>query len=101
LLLAISLWYSLGVLSISTSKWLLTKTKFPRGSSRYYKHVGGLEPLVLTLQQLFVGSSFLRYLLSIRCLQSVGAQPLASLCSPLATKMSSTTASSTSTGFSR
>lgn len=81
LFLAVLLWYSLGVISISTSKWLLLKSQVPPGSNRYYYHIGGVAPLVLTLQQLLLGSTFLRFLLSIRCLQSPGIQPLASLCS--------------------
>eukprot|EP00980_Cylindrotheca_fusiformis_P029528 scaffold23499_cov109-Cylindrotheca_fusiformis.AAC.5 len=80
LVLAVLLWYSLGIISISTSKWLLLQSKLPVGSNRYYYHVGGVAPLVLTTQQLALGSTFLRFLLSIRCLQSPGIQPLASLC---------------------
>lgn len=58
---AVILWYSLGVLSIATSKLLLTGGGgFP------------VSPLALTLQQLMIGSSFLRFLLRIRFLGSSG-----------------------------
>lgn len=96
LFLAVVLWYSLGVISISTSKLLLLKSKLPPGSNRYYQHVGGVAPLVLTLQQLLLGITFLRFLLSIRCLQSPGIQPLASLCGP---DSSSTSSSSTASSM--
>jgi hypothetical protein len=94
LFLAVVLWYSLGVISISTSKLLLLKSKLPPGSNRYYQHVGGVAPLVLTLQQLLLGITFLRLLLSIRCLQSPGIQPLASLCGPDSSSKSSSSTTS-------
>ena len=46
---AVLLWYLLGVLSISTTKVLLTD----------YQHLG-MTPLFLTVQQLFIGAFFLR-----------------------------------------
>ena len=79
LFIAVFLWYSLGVISISTSKLLLMKSKLPAGSIRYYHHVGAVSPMLLTLQQLLFGSTFLRFLLNIRFLDSPGIQPLASL----------------------
>jgi hypothetical protein len=94
LFLAVVLWYSLGVISISTSKLLLLKSKLPPESNRYYQHVGGVAPLVLTLQQLLLGITFLRFLLSMRCLQSPGIQPLASLCGPDSSSKSSSSTTS-------
>lgn len=80
LLLAVVLWYSLGVISISTSKLLLTPpSESSIESPRQHHHVGGVAPLVLTLQQLFLGSNFLRFLLSIRFMGSAGLQPYESL----------------------
>ena len=75
LLLAVLLWYCLGVVSITSSKILLTPAKVHFKHPRYYHHVGGVPPLYLTLQQLFLGSCFLRTLLSIRFLNSPGVQP--------------------------
>lgn len=64
LFLAVILWYTLGVLSITTSKLLLT---------RYTDFV---SPLVLTFQQLIIGSSVLRFLLRIQFLgMTKGLQP--------------------------
>lgn len=59
--IAVLLWYSLGVLSIATSKLLLTGD-------------GGIRvsPLALTLQQLLIGSSLLRFLLRIGFMGSSG-----------------------------
>jgi hypothetical protein len=79
LLLAVILWYTLGVISISTSKLLLTPSKHHANSPRYYFHVGGVPPLILTMQQLLLGSSLLRFLLSIHFLNSPGLQPWESL----------------------
>ena len=79
LCLAVLLWYSLGVISISTSKLLLTPSKHHIRSPRYYYHAGGVAPLILTLQQLFLGSNFLRFLLNIRFMNSAGLQSYASL----------------------
>jgi drug/metabolite transporter (DMT)-like permease len=70
LVAAVFLWYSLGVVSISSSKVLLT----PYGGSGIddvflddeyetharYQHAGGVSPLFLTVQQLLLGSTFLR-----------------------------------------
>ena len=61
LVVAIVLWYNLGVLSIGTSKFLLTSC--------------GVPPLFLTLQQLVFGSSYLRFLLHLRAFGSAGLQP--------------------------
>lgn len=58
LFVAVLLWYGLGVVSIGTSKILLTTD----ASS----HVGGVPPLYLTLQQLFLGAALLRFLAEIR-----------------------------------
>ena len=70
------------------------KSKLPEGSKRYYHHVGGVAPILLTFQQLALGSTFLRFLLSIRCLQSPGIQPLASLCIDESSKTSMSSSSS-------
>lgn len=75
LVLAVLLWYSLGIISISTSKLLLTTSKVAPNHPRYYHHVGGVPPLFLTLQQFLLGSTFLRFLLSIKFLNSPGLQP--------------------------
>mmetsp|Transcript_32234 Transcript_32234/g.78348 ORF Transcript_32234/g.78348 Transcript_32234/m.78348 type:complete len:517 (+) Transcript_32234:808-2358(+) len=86
LVVAVALWYSLGIISISTSKLLLLAPPSDAhpmmgesSSSAYYTHVGGMAPIMLTLQQLLLGSTFLRFLLSIQFLQSPGVLPLASL----------------------
>jgi drug/metabolite transporter (DMT)-like permease len=67
--IAVLLWYSLGVVSIATSKVLLTGNG---GSIR-------VSPLALTLQQLLIGSSLLRFLLRIRFLGSSGLKSWASV----------------------
>ena len=64
LFLAVVLWYSLGVVSIGTSKVLLGR---------------GVPPLWLTLQQLAIGMSLLRGLLQLRLLGSQGVQPWSQL----------------------
>lgn len=55
ILIAVLLWYFLGVFSIATTKLLLSS---------------GVPPLYLTLQQLFLGSNLLRFLLHIRAFGS-------------------------------
>jgi hypothetical protein len=80
LLLAVLLWYSLGVISISTSKLLLTPSRYNQHNPQYYRHVGGVAPLVLTVQQLLIGISFLRFLIGVKFLNSPGLQPWLSLC---------------------
>ena len=62
LFLAVLLWYTLGVLSIGSSKVLLQNS--------------GVPPLFLTLQQLWIGSSLLQLLLRIHFLNSPGLMPL-------------------------
>jgi hypothetical protein len=57
---AILLWYVLGVVSIGTTKVLLED---------------GAPPLWLTLQQLFLGSNLLSFLLHARAMGSAGLQP--------------------------
>jgi hypothetical protein len=57
---AVLLWYLLGVLSIGTTKLLLNQ---------------GVPPLYLTLQQLFLGSNFLRFLLEYKAFGSAGLAP--------------------------
>ena len=56
--LAVLAWYLLGVVSITTTKILLTEPK-ASGTSNWdddlLLHIGGLNPLVLTVQQLSVG----------------------------------------------
>jgi hypothetical protein len=91
LVVAVLLWYSLGVVSISTSKLLLTPYQWPseqpvldddhiNNSTQHYahylQHIGGVPPLWLTLQQLLLGSTFLRFLLSINFLNSPGLHPI-------------------------
>jgi drug/metabolite transporter (DMT)-like permease len=75
LVLAVILWYTLGILSISTSKLLLTTSQVAPNHPRYFHHVGGVPPLFLTLQQFLLGSTFLRFLLSMNFLNSPGLQP--------------------------
>ena len=70
LVVAVILWYSLGVASISSSKVLLTPYDGIDIDDEYlddayethavFQHVGGLPPLFLTVQQLLLGSTFLR-----------------------------------------
>lgn len=71
LVMAVLLWYLLGVVSIGTSKLLLSS---PNG----HHGVGNVPPLYLTLQQLLIGSTLLRYLLRMRAFGSVGMQPFPS-----------------------
>jgi hypothetical protein len=66
LIIAVMLWYCLGVISITTSNLLMMKPKH---------HIGGVPPLFLTLQQLLIGTITLRFLLSIGFLGSRGIQP--------------------------
>lgn len=66
LIVAVFLWYSLGVISITTSNLLMMKP---------LDHVGGIPPLFLTLQQLIIGTTVLRFLLHIRFLGTAGIQP--------------------------
>lgn len=61
LLVAVGLWYTLGVVSIGTSKVLLSDHAL--GSS-----VGSVPPCYLTLQQLLIGSTLLRFLIRHRFL---------------------------------
>ncbi|GAX27251.1 hypothetical protein FisN_13Lh190 [Fistulifera solaris] len=61
LALAVCLWYSLGIVSIGSSKLLLSTQQLP--------------PLCLTFQQFVIGSTFVRILLKSRCLSSPGLQP--------------------------
>lgn len=63
LVVAILLWYSLGIVSISTSKILLNQK---------------VSPIFLTFQQLLIGSLLLRILLEVRFLNSPGLKPLSS-----------------------
>jgi drug/metabolite transporter (DMT)-like permease len=68
--IAILLWYSLGVLSIASSKILLTGSQQVDGI-----RMVRVNPLSLTLQQLVIGVSLLRFLLYIRFLNSSGVKP--------------------------
>lgn len=63
---AILLWYTLGVISITSSNLLMMEP---------VDHVGGVPPLLLTLQQLIIGVTMLQFLLRIRFLGSPGIQP--------------------------
>eukprot|EP00978_Attheya_sp_CCMP212_P043008 scaffold272977_cov51-Attheya_sp.AAC.3 len=63
---AVIAWYLLGVLSISTTKLLLTPSQ---------PDVGGVTPLWLTIQQLGVGCTFLRCLMYWKVFGSHGLQP--------------------------
>lgn len=65
LFIAVLLWYSLGVISIGTSKLLLMGR---------HDGSGGVPPLFLTFQQLIIGSSLLRSMLQLRFLGSSGLQ---------------------------
>ena len=65
LVVAVALWYGLGVVSIATSKLLLTQ------------YAGAVPPLVLTVQQLLIGTAVLRAALQGRFLSSPGLQPAA------------------------
>lgn len=62
LIIAVFLWYTLGVISITTSNLLMMEPH-------------NLPPLALTMQQLLIGATLLRFLLSIRFLGSAGIQP--------------------------
>ena len=66
LAVAVLLWYTLGVISITSSNLLMME---PRD------YVGGVPPLFLTFQQLVIGTTLLRGLLHIRFLGSPGIQP--------------------------
>jgi len=77
--LAVALWYSLGVVSIATSKVLLLPMISHNMSSATSTGVH-LSPLALTLQQLLIGSTLLRCLLYGRGVvwtgsSSAGLQP--------------------------
>ena len=63
LIVAVALWYLLGVVSIATSKLLLTH------------YTAAVPPLVLTVQQLLIGTTLLRFLLHTHFLSSPGLQP--------------------------
>jgi Triose-phosphate Transporter family len=74
--LAVLLWYCMGVVSIGTSKMLLMSHHVPGGGEQGNDaFFGGVPPLFLTLQQQVIGSLLLRFLLSIRFLDSSGIQP--------------------------
>jgi drug/metabolite transporter (DMT)-like permease len=60
LIAAVGLWYCLGVVSIGSSKILLSDN---------------VPPLFLTWQQLVLGSAMLRSLLKLKCMGSAGLQP--------------------------
>lgn len=74
LLIAVGLWYSLGIISISTSKVLLSPTQLEHGLE-----IAGVPPMLLTLQQLGLGSVFLWLLLQGKPLNSSGLIPWESL----------------------
>lgn len=76
ILLAIGLWYSLGIVSISTSKLLLTAprrddwthlrtqhSKHNHNTISVFEYIGGVSPMTLALQQFVLGMTFLRLLL--------------------------------------
>lgn len=70
ILIPVLLWYSLGVISIGSTKLLLLGKVF----GHIYDH--GVSPLYLTLQQQMIGTFLLRYLLKIRFLgMTSGLQP--------------------------
>jgi len=79
LLAAVLVWYALGVISIGTSKTLLSHREHHhvdrRDGSRRSRDVGGVPPLFLTLQQLLIGSTLLRFLVEVRLLGGPGIQP--------------------------
>jgi drug/metabolite transporter (DMT)-like permease len=74
-LLAVALWYSLGVISIGSSKILLMK---------HEDRFGSVPPLYLTFQQLLIGSTLLRTMLRVGFMGSSGIQPWPG--SPVATR---------------
>jgi Triose-phosphate Transporter family len=83
--LAVLAWYCLGVVSIGTSKMLLMSHNDDGDPFTF----GGVPPLFLTLQQQVIGSLLLRFLLSIRFMDSSGMQPW-----PVSSSMSSMDAAS-------
>lgn len=78
LFLAVLLWYSLGILSIGTSKMLLMSHNHHEhnnsSSNSSPPRVGGVPPLFLTLQQLFLGTTLLRFLAEIKFMRTPGIQ---------------------------
>lgn len=84
LLVAVFLWYTLGVISITTSNLLMMNPQYNHESSSStsmsttsisQRHVGNVPPLYLTLQQLMIGTTMLRLLISIGFMGSRGVQP--------------------------
>lgn len=83
LLIAVFLWYSLGVVSITTSNLLMMEPGnhihhhdhqlLHHNNQQYY--VGNVPPLYLTLQQLMIGTCLLRLLLHVGILGSKGVRP--------------------------
>jgi len=109
LVLAVVLWYSLGVVSISSSKVLLTPFSEKDETDDYeyasthhfYHYVGGLPPLFLTVQQLLLGSTFLRLAIKFRFLGlTKGIVPLDALLEAYGSKSSSSSSSSRSSSSS-
>lgn len=80
LLIAIVLWYSLGVVSIATSKMLLSE---PHQNHHHTRTNWAIPPMFLTLQQLLIGMCLLRLLLHLRFMNSPGLQPWPGQISPL------------------
>ena len=74
LVLAVALWYGLGVVSIATSKLLLTH------------FAAAVPPLCLTLQQLFIGTSLLRFLMHVHFLNCPGRQACPTMASAAASR---------------
>jgi len=76
LFIAVLLWYFLGVVSIATSKLLLSEQgSQTRHHRKHHPLIGGVPPLFLTLQQLCIGALLLRFLLQIRFMNSPGVAP--------------------------
>lgn len=65
--LAIAWWYILGVVSISTTKLLLTPhLPSDNNNALWFKTIGGIKPLMLSVQQFSLGAIMLRFLLEKR-----------------------------------
>mmetsp|Transcript_52197 Transcript_52197/g.62838 ORF Transcript_52197/g.62838 Transcript_52197/m.62838 type:complete len:463 (+) Transcript_52197:122-1510(+) len=78
ILLAIILWYLLGVVSIGTSKLLLTSSSDGDDDATYRGWYGGVRPLVLSVQQFAIGSALLRLVLRYGLFGSNGVQSVES-----------------------
>jgi drug/metabolite transporter (DMT)-like permease len=92
LLVAILLWYSLGVVSIASSKILLSGSNHPAVVSIR------VNPLCLTLQQLMIGVTLLRFVLQLKCMNTSGITVWPP---PVENGTTSTTTTTTKSGIQR